>query len=223
MALLGQASGGWTENSSALRILHKGVANTVGQLTSDAFTQTNPPIVTTSGTVSQAPGLLTEVFGVLSGSVAFARPDVALGVGGPKESGLVLPQAGTQVVPLGCFINNASGNAWENQPGVASGRGPYVCAMGTYGNRLYETQTLATSGGVTAGTAFTFVPGQKLIASRNGYLMPSSVFSGGAFVTMDVAGVAAEVANGAAASTTLGILKMAPDSAQTELVYDQRV
>ena len=43
MALLGQASGGFTESSSALRILHIGVRNTVGQLSANAFTQTNPP------------------------------------------------------------------------------------------------------------------------------------------------------------------------------------
>ena len=43
MPLLGQASGGFTESSSALRLLHVGVRNTVGILTDDAFTQTNPP------------------------------------------------------------------------------------------------------------------------------------------------------------------------------------
>ena len=75
MALLGQASGGFTESSSALRILHIGVRNTLGQLTSDSFIQTNPPIITTPATVSQSSGLslVTGVLGVLSGSVAFAR------------------------------------------------------------------------------------------------------------------------------------------------------
>lgn len=224
MPLNGQASGGWTESSSALRILHIGVRNTVCGLTIDAYTQTNPPIVTTAGTISTAPGALTEVLGVLSGSVCFTRPDVgSLQVGGPKETGFVLPVDGSLIRPLGCFINNAGGNAYENLPGVASGVGPYVQAGGCYGNRLYETNTLATTGGVAAGTAFTYVAGQALIASRNGYLMPSLVFSGGANVTVDVANNAAEVANGATASTTLGILKMTPDSAQTEIVYDARV
>jgi hypothetical protein len=53
--------------------------------------------------------------------------------------------------------------------------------------------------------------------------MPSRVFSGGAWVSVDVANNAAEVAGGSAASTVLGILKMAPDAVQTELVYDQRI
>mgnify|MGYP001320025257 CR=1 FL=1 len=51
MALLGQASGGFTEGSSALRILHIGVRNTLGQLTADSFTQTNPPVITTTANV----------------------------------------------------------------------------------------------------------------------------------------------------------------------------
>lgn len=224
MTLSGQASGGWTESSSALRILYIGVRNSIGNLTADSFTQTNPPIIATAGTVSTAPGALTEVLGVLSGSVAFERPDAgSLFIGGPKETGFVLPVAGTHVVPLGCFINNAVGNAYENLPGVASGKGPYVSAMGTYGNRLYETNTLVVSGGVPAGTAFSYSAGMRLIASRNGYLMPSVVLFGGALVTTDVAVEAAEVANGATASTVLGILKMVPDSVQTEIVYDQRV
>lgn len=224
MTLLGQASGGWTESSSALRILYVGVRNSIGVLSADAFTQTNPPIVTTAGTVSTAPGALTEVLGVLSGSIAFARPDAGTNfIGGPKEAGLVLPVDGIQITPLGCFINSAAGNAYENLPASASGKGPYVSGLGTYGNRLYETNTLALTGGVAAGTAHTYVAGSKLIASRNGYLMPSRVYSGGAWVSVDVANNAAEVAGGAAASTTLGILKMAPDSVQTEIVYDQRV
>ena len=40
---------------------------------------------------------------------------------------------------------------------------------------------------------------------------------------MDLATITSEVANGAAASTTLGILKMPPDSEQFEIVYDQRI
>jgi len=224
MPLLGQASGAWTESSSALRILYVGIRNSVGVLSADAFTQTNPPIVTTAGTVSTSPGALTEVFGVLSGSVAFSRPDAGTNfIGGPREAGLVLPVDGTLINPLGVFINNASGNAYENLPGAASGKGPYVSARGTYGNKLYETNTLALTGGVAAGTAFTYTAGSRLIASRNGYLMPSRVFSGGAWVSVDVANNAAEVAGGSAASTVLGILKMAPDSVQTELVYDQRI
>jgi hypothetical protein len=87
MPLAGQASGGWTESSSALRILHVGVRNTVGVLTDDSFTQTNPPFSFGAGTVSTAPGALTEVLGILSGSVAFTRPDAGSNfIGGPTKT-----------------------------------------------------------------------------------------------------------------------------------------
>ena len=230
MALTGQASGGWTESSSALRILHVGVRNTIGVLTDDSFTQTNPPITTTAGTVSNSPGALTEVLGVLSGSVAFTRPDAGSNyIGGPTRTAPALPAALSQVLPLGCFINNASGNAYENLPGVASGKGPYVAAMGTYGSRLFETQVLVqTAAGTVVGTALTYVAGMRLVASRNGYLQPSVVFAAAALDPMDSGATATsnslEASNVAGAVATLvGILKMAPDSVQNEIVFDQRV
>lgn len=222
---LGQASGGWTESSSALRILHVGVRNSIGVLTSDAFTQTNPPIITTAGTISNSPGALTEVLGVLSGSVAFTRPDAGSNyVGGPTKTAMALPASITQVLPLGCFINSASGNAYENLPAAASGKGPYVSAMGTYGSRLFETELLVTSGGVAAGTDLAYVAGMKLVASQNGYLMPSVSYSGVALVAVDGGGAfnTLEGVNGGTA-TVMGILKMAPDSVQNEIVFDQRV
>jgi hypothetical protein len=226
MALTGQASGGWTESSSALRILHVGVRNTVGVLTDDSFTQTNPPIIKTpAGTISTSPGALTEVLGVLSGSVAFTRPDAGSNfVGGPTVTAMALPASVTQVLPLGCFINSAAGNAYENLPAVASGKGPYVAAMGTYGSRLFETQLLVTSGGVASTTALTYVAGMKLVASQNGYLMPSVVYNGAALIAVDGGGAfnTLEGVNGGTA-TVMGILKMAPDSVQNEIVFDQRV
>lgn len=205
MALLGQASGGFTESSSALRILHVGVRNTVGQLTADAFTQSNPPIETTN--VTDAPGLLTNVLGVLSGSVAFARGDEGANFhGGPTNSAT---QQRANERPLGVFINNASGNAFENTPAVASNRGPYVSAQGTYANRLYETKNL------TNGNALTYAVGDILIPSVNGFL-----------TNQDDADNSHAVAHGqanAGATLAFAILKVSPDSTSDELVYDQRI
>lgn len=233
MTQLGQASGGWTESSSALRIMYVCFRNTLGILTPDAFTQTNPPVVTTAGTVSTAPGCHTTSRGVLSGSVAFSRPDVGGGyVGGPKTSGFTLPATGALVQPVGVFINSAAGNAYENLPAAASGKGPYVSGMGTFGNQLFETDLLvATTGTVVAlGTDLTYVPGMKLVASRNGYLMPSVVYNGAALVAVDntAGGGAYNTLEGllqssASVATTIGILKVAPDSSVNELVYDQRI
>lgn len=219
MPLLGQASGGFTESSSALRLLHPGVRNTVGVLTADAFTQTNPPIVTTAGTISTQTN--TGVLGVLSGSVAFTRPDQGSNfIGGPVEPGA---PDNILIRPLGCFINTAVGNAFENQPGPASGKGPYMSGQGTYGNQLFETQAIAVAGAIAAGDDLIYTAGQELVASRNGYLMMRVTTQTGAAISLDIAGLASEVANGNAASTLLGVLKMPPDSEQFEIVYDQRV
>ena len=194
MALLGQASGGFTESSSALRILHVGVRNTLGQLTADSFTQSNPKFTIDVDRISQAPGLLTSVFGVLSGSIAFTRGDEGSSYhGGPTAAG----RAHTERV-LGVFINNASGNAFENQPGVASNRGPYVSAQGSYANRLYETSQTG------ADLALTYASGDSLFASINGFL------------TNDTNERHTD-------ETEIAILKIAPDSNSDELVYDQRI
>ena len=212
MALLGQASGGFTESSSALRILHIGVRNTLGQLTSDSFIQTNPPIITATATVSQSSGLtlVSGVIGVLSGSVAFARSSADGNThGGPTDSVNVAQDANERV--LGIFINNASGNAFENQPGIASNRGPYVSAQGSYGNKLYETQEL-TDGVGGAGTDLTYSVGDSLVSSVNGYLTNASHAS-------DVH----DLAHGRASATEIAILKIVPDSDSDELVYDQRI
>ena len=221
MALLGQASGGFTESSAALRLLHVGIRNTVGVLTTDAFTQTNPPIVVAAGTISTQ--VDTGVLGVLSGSVAFTRPDQGSNfIGGPVE-GLAAAQ-GLLIQPLGCFINSAAGNAYENLPGPASGKGPYVSAQGTYGNALFETEALDTNGGgIAQGDDLIYQAGQELVASRNGYLQMRVTTQTGAAESLDVAAITSQVANGQAASSTLGVLKMPPDSELFELVYDQRV
>ena len=146
MPLLGQASGGWTESSSALRLLHVGIRNTVGVLTLDAFTQTNPTGALAGNYANPtSAGFDGAILGVLSGSVAFTRGDQ-----GPNEIGG--PPAATAaasdpagVALLGVFINTAVGNDFENQPGVASDKGPYVSGQGTYANQLFETSSVAAA------------------------------------------------------------------------------
>jgi hypothetical protein len=231
MPLLGQASGGFTESSSALRLLYAGVRNSVGVLTDDSFTQTNPPVVATniSAQVDQ------NVNGVLSGSVCFARPDAGSNrVGGPGDQAAIAaaPAQAVGYAPLGCFINTATGNAYENLPGQASGKGPYMSSQGTYGNGLFETVLIDDTGDAVnagAGTAITYIVGQELMASLNGYLMPKVVLgTDGNLDDADLAALSAEQAvkgavPGFSVSTTIGIVKMPPDSVQNEVVYDQRI
>ena len=197
MAMLGQASGGWTESSSALRLLHVGIRNTVGTLSTDAFTMVNPVGGLTGGAYA-APtcaGFNSRVLGVLSGSVAFTRG--ANEIGGPDG---VAPGAATpNVQPLGVFINTAAGNDFENQPAVASDKGPYVSGQGTYANSLFETFDVAAG-------AITYAAGQLLYAGANGYLTST----------------AADAYN-SGAPTIMALLKMPADTVQPEIVYDQRI
>lgn len=200
MPMVGQSSGGYNESSSALRLMYVGVRNSTGMLTDDAFTQTNPPLVTTAGTIST--NVDTSVSGVLSGSVAFTRPDQGSNYVGGPVTGLTTAQP--NVRPLGLFINNAAGNAYENQPAAASGMGPYVSAMGTYASQLFETQNLNST------AALTYTTGNFLYASQNGYLT-------------NVAADNNRYEQAADGVTTIAILKMPADSTQNEIVFDQRI
>lgn len=203
MAIPGQASGNFVEGQSALRILYVGHRNTFSAvLTTDGFTQQNPPIVTTAGTVSLALGPVPSR-GVLAGSVLFTRPDAGNGfVGGPVAAA---PVSG-EVRPLGLVINNAAGYSYLNTPAAASGMCPYVSGQGTMGTKLYETQNL------TGGAALTYAVGQTLVASRNGYL-----------TNLANAANSLELALGYAAATSIGIIKIVPDAVLSELLFDQRI
>lgn len=219
MALLGQSSGGWTESTSALRILHVGVRNSNAVLTDDAFTQSNPANLTTAATVSS--NVDTSVLGVLSGSVAFNRPDQGANqVGGPVEAGSAHHLF--CMSPVGLFINDAAGYQYTNTPAAASGVGPYVSGQGTYASQLFETQAAAATGAyANLGDALTYTSGMGLMASRNGFLVPTHDSAVAALNT--TAAWSSEVTNGRAAATTLAILRMPSDSTQAELVFDQRV
>jgi len=203
MAIPGQASGDFTESSSALRILYVGHRNSfAARLTTDGFTQTNPPVVATAKSTTLS---ATPKYGVLSGSVAFTRPDAGNGyVGGPLAAA---PATGA-LAPLGLFINDAAGNAFENTPGPASGMGPYVSSQGTMGVRLYETQDLDSDADLA------YAPGDVLVASLNGYVTN---------VDDQLNGVESLIAAADGSGTILGIVKIAPDSTLAEVVFDLRV
>lgn len=205
---LGQGSGDFRETSGRVQIFHAGVRNAVGILTADAFTQDTPPIVTTTANVStQLTGISKK--GVLGASVAFTRPDIGNGYhGGPVQvSSAYVPY----LLPLGIFINDALGNPFENTPGVASNRGPYLAGQGTLGVSLWETQIQ-----VGASTALTYQGGDKLYASVNG-LLTNRVQDAYEYQT---GGASAGNADGV---TVIGVVKVAPDADNSLLVFDLRI
>lgn len=224
MAIPGQASGGFTESSSALRIFYVGHRNSLAaELTTDGFTQQNPPIETTSGTVTDQLGAAPKR-GVLSASVAFTRPDVASQrVGGPRPTESS-PTDGW-VRPVGLFINDADGNEFENTPAEASDQAPYVSSQGTMGARLFETQVLGGTGsGTTSGSQgddLVYATGQYLFASRNGYL--TSAHSSSGVESNDLLEVEHGDASSLGSATGIGIVTIVPDATHDELVFDQRI
>jgi hypothetical protein len=130
---------------NALEVLYAGVQNSISELTTDGFTQHNPPnqalpVGTVSKTLAEVPR-----HGVLAGSVAFTRPDAGNGlVGGPLVDGAANPALLARIRPVGLFIEDAQGYPYENTPAPASGINCYTSAQGSYGVRLYETQDLST-------------------------------------------------------------------------------
>lgn len=203
MAHGGQSSTSFRAGPTALRILHVGHRTSMGsEVTDDAFTQSNPPVVSTDVT-NQLPSNPHD--GVLGGSVALTRPDAGNGlIGGPLQSESD-PSDG-DIRPLGLFIVDAQGQPYENSPTAASGKGSYVSSQGTYGNALFETQNLDT------GADLTYHPGDKLYCSRNGYL-----------TKVDGVNNSLEQALGYTDSTDIGVVKIAPDSEVGEIVFDLRI
>jgi len=206
----------------ALFIRYIGHRNSENSLTEDAFSQPNPP---TAGhyaatTYSTTLAAQTNTSGILGGSVAFTRPDVGSGFnGGPYLVASAVPTTalGLSCLPLGLVINDAVGNAFENTPGVASGKGPYTSGLGTMVVDLYETQGITAAPGtmsngvaVTTGSTIPYTIGLLLYASVNGYLTPLAADS-------------YEVVSGHATATVIGVVTEAPTSISAQMKLDQRV
>lgn len=201
---LGQSSGDFLLTSGRVQVLNPGVKDSYGIITPDAFSQANPPVVTTTVNISTTLVNITKR-GVLGGSVAFTRPDVDNGYhGGPTKIG------GNYVIgqrPLGLFLNDAIGNAYENTPGIASLRGPYIKSLATVGIALWETQQQ-----IGGSTSLVYSVGNRLYASVNGFLTNRIEDAYEYRVVMDPDNV-----------TIMGILRVVPDSANPLMVVDLRV
>ena len=220
----GQSSGDFGLSTSALRILYSLVKDTIPTLAADGFTQSNPSVQTTLSALSTTIPVNVKK-GVLGGSVAFTRPDV-----GPNTIGGAALVSSAYVVksrPLGLFCNDAAGNAFENTPGIASGKGPFLRG-GSCGLKLYETQVQTanasvgggtwTTSGSTIGTAITYTEGDFLYASVNGLL--TNVWTD-SYEAQWLA--AATLGSGAAGipmecdCTRMGVVLSGPDSTSTEM------
>lgn len=211
----------------ALKILLVGHRNSVNALDEDAFTRVN---FTTGVTVNSRLSVDTNR-GVLGGSVAVVKGEGI--VGGPTVPA-ALPYDptvdGALEQPLGVFINDAAGNAFESTSAAGSGRGVYLMGLGVYAVDVYETNR-RDSTGVHTATTMTYVAGDRLFMDCQSGLLtkryPSTQAAG-----YDFTGFTAfrtGVGNGGSAienavhPTVLGIVTKAPTAQNPFMVYEQRV
>lgn len=210
MGIGGQASGDFRLSNSALRILYSLVKDTIPTLASDGLTQSNPSVVTAAANVSTTLPVNVKK-GVLGGSVAFLRPDVT---GGNVVGGATLDGQSNYIVntrPVGLFINDAVGNAYENTPAVASGKDSFLRG-GSVGVKIYETQIQ-----VGANTDLTYSVGDFLYASVNG-LLTNRWQDSYEFQWIDgVSGSGAANACIEPDVTRMGVVLATPDATSTEL------
>jgi hypothetical protein len=212
MGIGGQASGDFRLSQGALRILYSLVKDSIPVLAADAFTQSNPNVVPTVDNVSTTLPPNVKV-GVLGGSVAFTRPDI----GANTVGGAVLVNSdyvvGTR--PLGLFINDAIGNAFENTPGPASGKGPFLRGAAC-GVKIYETQVQLGGGHADLH----YHVGDLLYASVNGYLTNLWTDS---YEFQWIDGVSGSGAASAAIEpdlTRMGVVLSPPDASTGELFVE---
>ena len=166
MSISGQASGDGRLGNNAMRVQYSLIKDTICSLSADGFTQSNPSVVTTTSAKSTTlPANVKK--GVLAGTVSFTRPDMGANMCG--GAALVAAAYVAKTRPMGLFINDALGNAFENSPAVASGKNTFLRG-GSCGVKVYETAVQTTVGSGVVGTALTYGVGDTLYASVNGLL-----------------------------------------------------
>lgn len=131
-----------------------GVKNSLDDLEADAFTLDNiSGVPNTTQSAANTTIDATTSRGLLAGSM------VAM-----KGSRVIGACDGSSERPLGLLLNDVAGNANENTPAVASGKGPYVCGGGNEVELdVYETHT-------SAGVAQTYAAGDLVYCSENGLI-----------------------------------------------------
>lgn len=212
MPMYGQSSGDFKETSARIQLLHVVTRNSVGAFAADVLTQLNPALITTAGAQSSTLNGITKV-GVLGGTVAFTRNSGNNLIGGPVgvRGALTgnITSMSAAVRPLGFFINDAVGNAYENTPGPASGRAPYVCGSGScVGLSLYETVKQ-----IDGTTPIAWAVGDPVYASVNG-LATNLVAEGYEYIA---------ASSSPLFNTILGIVKAVPNADTPMLVIDLRI
>jgi len=167
----------------SLTILNRGQLNSIPVLSDDCFTKANYSLTHANSTLS-----VNTPRGVLGGSVAAVSAGLDY---------TVVP--GTDVLrPVGLFVNDAAGAAFENSPAVASGKVAVMKAMASVEVDVYETVKADNA------TPVTWAVGDLLYSSAQGLLTN-------------------EASNEAAPKTVIGVCTKKPSTASPTLGLEMRI
>lgn len=163
----------------ALTILIRGQLSSIPVLSDECFTKANYGSNTNTTLSVNTPR------GVLGGSVAAVSPGLDY---------TAVP--GTDVLrPIGLFVNDAAGAAFENSPAVASGKIAIMKQLASVEVDIYETRNAADNADLT------YAVGDLLYCSAQG-LLSNEVSSEG---------------------TVIGLCTKAPSTASPTLGLDERI
>jgi hypothetical protein len=139
----------------ALTILIRTQLNSIPVLSPACYTKQNFPSAVTNSTLS-----VNTPRGVLGGSVA--GMDVAASA--PEGGDYVAVPCTDALMPIGLFVNDAAGAAFENAPAVASGKVAVIKGMASVEVDVYETNDGAP------GNPIAYAVGRYLYSSAQGLL-----------------------------------------------------
>ena len=167
----------------SLVILIRGMLNAIPVLSDTCYTKQNYGIGVANTTLS-----VNTPRGVLGGSVA----------GISAGSDYTVYPCTDVLRPVGLFVNDAAGAAFENSPAVASGKVTVMKCMASVEVDVYETRKADNSNDIT------YAVGDLLYCSAQGFLTN-------------------EASNETAPKTVIGICTKAPVTASPTLGLDMRI
>ncbi len=138
-----------------LKILYSGHENSRCTLEDAGFTRVN----FVDGTTKNNTLDVDTPKGVLGGSIATMKGDYEVGA-----------CTGAAEIPVGMFLNDAAGKAFENEPAKASGVAPFMHSQGSVEVNVYETRNAGDTADITYAIndkLYTSVAG--LLTNEGGY------------------------------------------------------
>jgi hypothetical protein len=163
----------------ALTILIRTQLNSIPVLSSTCYTKSNYGVNTNTTLSSSTPT------GVLGGSVAGLSA-------GADYTAYPCTKA---LEPIGLFVNDAAGAAFENSPAIASGKIAIIKGMASVEVDVYETRNAANNADLT------YAVGEKLYSSDQGFLTNET----------------------STTATVIGMVTKAPSTASPTIGLDMRI